>query len=80
MSDWEMAVPRQELDGVVVCDIRAGNCRCAKEAGHVDAGDPVHGCHPDRCTGAWRGTWEDDDFIILSLPFPVGTPRPWEFQ
>ncbi|HVQ18910.1 MAG TPA: hypothetical protein VMT27_07730 [Actinomycetes bacterium] len=59
-----------------VCDEREAMCRCSKEAGHVEAGDKVHECHPDRCTGAW----EKDPFKIVMLPFPVGDPRPWESE
>ena len=62
-----------------LCDARASRCRCAKTVGHVEAGDEVHACHPDVCTGQWIGDFfaKDDSFRIVSLAFPVGEPRPW---
>lgn len=65
-------------EGRVLCDERAFRCRCFKDAGHVEADDPVHECDPRRCTGAWTGTTESEEtFGIVRLPFPVGTPEPW---
>lgn len=64
---------------VVVCDERAADCRCIKPAGHVEAGDPVHGCHPDRCTGEWSGVMDTATFRVVNLPVAVRGPVPWEF-
>lgn len=70
----------EPLIGRVVCPHRAGQCRCSKDDGHDLAGDPVHECHPDRCTGAWTGTWPTPDFQVVRFPWPVGPPEPWEFN
>lgn len=59
------------------CPSTAARCRCHKDDGHVEAGDEVHECHPDRCTGAWTGSDADGTFEVVRLPFPVGAPRPW---
>jgi hypothetical protein len=65
--------------GRVICDARAQHCRCHKDAGHVEAGDPTHSCPPDRCTAQWRGRLDGDDFVPVVLPRAVGEPRKWEF-
>lgn len=59
------------------CGATASSCRCAKAPGHVDAGDPVHGCDPAECTGEWVGTFDESkwnggpDWRAITLPnFP----------
>lgn len=59
----------------VICNDREARCRCHKDAGHVEAGDPVHECDPKRCTGAYSR--EGGEFQVVRLPFPVGDPEPW---
>lgn len=74
-----------EVEGRVICDARAHRCRCHKDAGHVDAGDDVHACPPDRCTGSWTGDYDSGGvdaggtFQIVTLPHPVGERafEPW---
>ena len=62
-----MAEPEDEVCGNVV-----SMCRCTKEPGHVEAGDDVHECDPDVCTGAWKGDFvAGEGFVIVRLPFPV---------
>lgn len=74
-----MADAEPAIEGRAVCDARAYACRCAKDAGHdVAAGDPVHACAPDRCTGSWTGSFDAETFRPVTMPFPVGEPRPWE--
>jgi hypothetical protein len=63
----------------VICDARAEQCRCHKDAGHVEAGDRVHACDPRRCTGEWIGDHDGGDFAVVAWPFPVGDPEPWPF-
>lgn len=60
--------------GVLPCDQRASRCRCAKPAGHVEAGDDIHSCPPNECTGQWTGRWGEPDFKVIAWPFPVGDP------
>jgi len=66
----------EHVQARVICDERFSNCRCHKDAGHLEAGDEIHECDPARCTGAWRNT-PSDPRQVVRLPFPVGTPRPW---
>ena len=66
------------IDGRVTCDARAAECRCFKDAGHVEAGDPVHACDQRRCTGEWTGTWPSPDFRLVCIPVPLGMPEPWD--
>lgn len=75
-----MTVATAPVEGRAVCDARAARCRCHKTAGHVEAGDPVHACPPDRCTGSWSGDFDagPEGFAVVTLPYPVGDPTPWD--
>jgi hypothetical protein len=64
-----------EVEGRAICDAREAQCRCHKDAGHVEAGDPVHECDRRRCQGAWRV--DDGEFTVVRLPYAVGIPDPW---
>ncbi len=48
----------------VTCGAEAASCRCVQPLGH----DGSHECSPDPCNGAWKGTWEQDDFEIVRFP------------
>ena len=61
-----------------LCDARAHLCRCHKDAGHVEAGDPIHACPPDRCYGKWIGEFDTETFFAVEAPWPVGEPRRWD--
>lgn len=52
--------------GVVVCGERAASCVCAEPPGHYPAS--AHACGREGCGGVWRGTFESDDFEVVTLP------------
>lgn len=51
-----------------MCGQQAAACICIKQPGHVEAGDEVHACDPDRCGGSWTGSEGADDFNVASFP------------
>jgi uncharacterized protein (DUF39 family) len=71
-------VTRDLGEARILCDTRAAQCRCFKDAGHVEAGDDLHECDPTRCTGAWTGEYGAGTFMVMRLPLPVTEPRPWD--
>lgn len=55
-------------DPDALCGARARRCACIKPVGHAAAGDDVHACNPETCGGSWRGTFDTDDFEVVSFP------------
>ena len=49
------------------CAELLASCDCTKDAGHVEAGDPVHECSED-CGGRWSG--EHPHIMVLRYPRP----------
>lgn len=72
----------EPIEGRAICGETAASCRCVKDTGHVDAGDPNHGCNPADCTGEWTGTYDNAlwnggrAWAIVTLPaFPKDGDR-----
>lgn len=63
------------IEGRVVCDAQAALCRCVKDAGHVEAGDLVHRCDPNVCTGAWTGSFDETQLDGGRDWQPVSPPK-----
>lgn len=59
-----------ERGAEVTCGATAEYCVCVKPAGHVLAGDPVHGCNPAECTAEWTGDYPTK-WQAVTLPMAV---------
>lgn len=69
-----MSVIEAPVEGVVLCQATAARCVCIKPLGHVEAGDPVHGCDPVECGGSWTGDYDDPaSFRMVTPPIPKWT-------
>jgi hypothetical protein len=73
MSSNQIAV--SAVEGRVLCDVAAAKCRCAKDGGHVEAGDPIHACDPRECEGQWVGDIDGSDFRPVVMPRRVEATR-----
>lgn len=65
--------PDPVVSGTVTCGEREASCMCVKPRGHVEGGDPVHGCDAG-CGGSW--TWVGGRFVPVTFPSGVNSGLP----
>lgn len=69
MTDQQ--IETRVVEGRAVCAASAAQCHCVKDFGHIEAGDSVHACNPNECTGQWSGDLDGPDFKVVEFPTAV---------